>query len=174
MKKLLLSFLIALSLLNEAYSESYFYNTPYQVCFTPEQDCTSLIVIAINNAKESIYVQAYSFTSVPIAQALVAAKRRGVEVDVILDKTQSKSNKYTSSTFLANSNIPVWIDYKPAIAHNKIIIIDKAQVITGSFNFTKAAQDKNAENVLIITNDELAKRYLENWNKRQAQSRAIN
>lgn len=173
MKKLFLSFLITLFLLNIAHSESYFYKTPYEACFTPEQNCTSLIVSAINSAKRSIYVQAYSFTSAPIAQALVDAKKRGIIVDVILDKSQRKSNKYTLSTFLINNNIPVWIDYKPEIAHNKIMIVDNARVITGSFNFTKAAQDKNTENVLIITDNSLAKRYLENWNKRQAQSRAV-
>lgn len=143
----------------------------YQVCFTPGQDCTALIVDAITQAQQSIYVQAYSFTSAPIARSLVDAKKRGIDVEVILDKSQSKANKYTSATYLINNNIATWIDYKPAIAHNKVMIIDKSKVITGSFNFTKAAQYKNAENVLIIKNTDLAKSYLDNWNRRRAQSR---
>lgn len=66
-----------------------------------------------------------------------------------------------------NNNIDTWIDYKPAIAHNKIMIIDNRVVITGSFNFTKAAQNRNAENLLIIENHDLVKKYLANWVKRQ-------
>ena len=146
----------------------------YKVCFTPGQDCTALIVQTIAQAQHSIYVQAYSFTSAPIAQALVDAKKRGVDVAVILDKSQSKTNKYSSATFFLNNNIPTWIDYKPAIAHNKVMIVDTAEVITGSFNFTKAAQYKNTENVLIISNAAVVKSYLENWTKRQELSRALN
>jgi phosphatidylserine/phosphatidylglycerophosphate/cardiolipin synthase-like enzyme len=143
----------------------------YQVCFTPGEDCTGLIVHAISDAHQSVFVQAYSFTSTPIAKALVDAKNRGVDVKVVLDKSQSKANRYTAATFLLNNHIPTWIDYKPAIAHNKVMIIDKKEVITGSFNFTKAAQYRNAENVLIINNVDLAKEYLANWNRRQEQSR---
>ncbi len=172
--KLLLLLSLAL-FIPAANAESFFpRNTPYEVCFTPGQDCTGLIVRAISQARESIYVQAYSFTSAPIAEALVNAKRRGIIVEVILDKSQIKDNKYSSATYLINNNIATWIDYKPAIAHNKVIIIDRSEVITGSFNFTKAAQYKNAENLIIIKYPELAEIYLHNWNNRQAQSRLAN
>jgi len=80
--------------------------------------------------------------SAPIAKALVDAHKRGVKVQAILDKSQ-RSEKYTSAIFLTNAGIPTFIDDRHAIAHNKIMIIDKAKVITGSFNFTKAAIDKN-------------------------------
>ena len=99
-------------------------------------------------------VQAYSFTSAPIAKALVNAFKKGIKVEVILDKSQ-RGERYTSATFLSNAMIPTYIDSKHAIAHNKIMIIDRETVITGSFNFTKAAEDKNAENLLIIRNKEL-------------------
>ncbi|MGC1855109.1 MAG: phospholipase D-like domain-containing protein, partial [Candidatus Aquirickettsiella sp.] len=69
---------------------------------------------------------------------------------------------------------PCWIDYKPAIAHNKIMIIDEKEVITGSFNFTKAAQNKNAENLVIIHDAQLANIYLKNWQRRRAVSRYLN
>ena len=62
-----------------------------------------------------------------------------------------------------NAGIPTYIDAKHAIAHNKIIIIDRRIVITGSFNFTRAAEENNAENLLIITSPELAEKYLQNW-----------
>ena len=81
---------------------------------------------------------------------------------MILDKSQ-RTQKYSSSTFLANARIPTYIDAEHAIAHNKIIIIDRSVVITGSFNFTKAAEEKNAENLLVIRSKELAKSYLDNW-----------
>lgn len=155
-------------------ADSFIGGTQYEVCFTPGQDCTGEVVQALALAKRSIYVQAYSFTSKPIANALVVAKKRGVDVKVILDKSQYKAEKYSASRFLDNQNVPVWIDSKPAIAHNKIMIIDENTVITGSFNFTKAAQEKNAENLLIIHNVALAKHYLENWEFRQKESFSYN
>lgn len=127
---------------NITFAEKLYFSekTPYQVCFTPGQNCTQLIVDEINHAKKSLYVQAYSFTSAPIAKAIVDAKRRGVDVKVILDKSQIKNNRYSSAKFLMNQGVPVWIDYKVSIAHNKIILIDMTTLVTGSFNYTKAAQ----------------------------------
>lgn len=137
----------------------------YQVCFTPGGNCTQDIVNAIDGAKKQVLVQAYSFTSVPIAKALLEAHRRGVDVRVILDKSQ-KTQRYSSAKFLENQDIKTWIDYRVAIAHNKVMIIDGAVVITGSFNFTKAAQYKNAENLIIIHDAKLASIYQQNWNNR--------
>ena len=116
----------------------------------------------LGKAKATVLVQAYSFTSVPIAKALLAAHKRGVNVEVILDKSQ-KSEKYSEADFLVNVGIPVQIDTKHAIAHNKIMVIDGETVITGSFNFTTAAEEKNAENLLVIRSPELAAKYAANW-----------
>ncbi len=79
-----------------------------------------------------------------------------------MDKSQC-TEKYSSATFLKNSGIPTYIDDKHAIAHNKIMVIDGAVVITGSFNFTKQAENSNAENLLIIQSADLAGKYTENW-----------
>jgi phosphatidylserine/phosphatidylglycerophosphate/cardiolipin synthase-like enzyme len=106
--------------------------------------------------------QAYSFTSAPIAKALVDAHRRGVKVQIILDKSQC-IEKYSSADFLAHAGIPTCIDPKHAIAHNKIMVIDGYEVLTGSFNFTKAAEEHNAENLLVIQNAPLAAKYAKNW-----------
>ena len=144
-------------------------DTPVQVCFSPNGGCTGAIISEIEQAKTEILVQAYSFTSAPIAKALLDAHKRGVSVLVILDKSQ-RSEKYTSATFLKNAGIPTFIDDKHAIAHNKIMIIDKEIVITGSFNFTKAAEEKNAENVLIIRDKALAKVYIENCDNHKGHS----
>jgi phosphatidylserine/phosphatidylglycerophosphate/cardiolipin synthase-like enzyme len=94
------------------------------VCFTPEYgmtpSCTQEVVDALSGAKKSILVQAYSFTSAPIAKALVDAHRRGVDVKVILDRSNCTAH-YSAATFLAHAGIPVWIDTRHAIAHNKIM-----------------------------------------------------
>ena len=144
-------------------------DTSIQVYFSPDGGCTDAINKVLGQAKQEILVQAYSFTSAPIAKALLDAHKRGVKVQVILDKSQ-KTQKYSSATFLKNSRIPTYIDAKHAIAHNKIMIIDRETVITGSFNFTKAAEEKNAENLLIIRDKALAKMYMENWEKHKGHS----
>lgn len=142
-----------------------------QACFTPGEDCTALIVRQIDGANAEILVQAYGFTSPPIMQALGRAKERGVDVKVILDRT-NEQKRYTAATYLKNHGIDVLIDDAVMIAHNKVVIIDHRNVITGSFNFTRAAQAKNAENVLVITDDPaLAKAYAANWERRAAAAR---
>jgi len=137
-------------------------NTSVNVYFSPNGGCTEAIVNEIEKAKTEILVHAYSFTSAPIAKALLIARKRNVNVQVILDKSRRKQ-RYSAYKFFQNQGIPVYIDSAHAIAHNKIIIIDQETIITGSFNFTKAAEEKNAENLLIIKSKDLAKIYIENW-----------
>jgi phosphatidylserine/phosphatidylglycerophosphate/cardiolipin synthase-like enzyme len=83
-------------------------------------------------------------------------------VQVIFDKSQ-RTEKYSSADFLANQGVPTMIDASHAISHNKVMVIDGETVLTGSFNFTKAAQEKNAENLLIIRDPALASQYTQNW-----------
>src|ERR1051326_999256 len=146
----------------------------WQVCFTPGEDCISLIVAEIAQAQRPIRVQAFSFASTPILQALKLAHGRGVDVRVIVDKTSAgksrSGSKYTAATYLTNAGIPVLVDTKVSIAHSKVMVIDAAVVITGSFNFTAAAQNHNAENLLVIGDVNLAKLYMENWERRSAVS----
>jgi phosphatidylserine/phosphatidylglycerophosphate/cardiolipin synthase-like enzyme len=130
------------------------------VCFTPGGHCTELMVNAILGAQTSIRVQAYTFTSAPIAKALLEAHKRSVPVQVILDQRQ-RTEKYSSADFLANQGVPTLLDAAPAIAHHKAMILDGDTVITRSFN--KAAQEKNAENVLTIRDQALAAQYTRNW-----------
>ena len=141
----------------------------WSVCFSPKGGCTEAIVKELDNAKTSILVQAYSFTSAPIAKALVAAHERGVKVKIILDKSNLTA-QYTSGPYVAKAGIPVKIDSAHEIAHNKIMIIDGETVITGSFNFTKNAEDNNAENLLIIRDKALAGKYTRNWQDHEAHS----
>jgi phosphatidylserine/phosphatidylglycerophosphate/cardiolipin synthase-like enzyme len=138
--------------------------TTWEVCFSPRGQCTDAIIRELNKAKNSVLVQAYSFTSAPIAEALLSAFKRGVKVEVILDKRQ-KTQKDSKTTFLIDKGIPVMIDDKHAKAHNKLIVIDRETVITGSFNLTEAAENKNAENLLIIHDRKLAEKYVRNWHE---------
>jgi len=87
----------------------------------------------------------------------------------VLDKS-NRSEKYSAAEFTARAGIPTTIDARHAIAHNKIMILDRDTVITGSFNFTKAAEESNAENVLIIRSVDLADLYRRNWEKHRAHS----
>ena len=144
-------------------------NTPVQVYFSPRGGCTDAIINEIDQAKSEVLVQAFSFTSARIAKALLKAYKRGVKVEVILDKSQ-RSERYSSATFFSNQRIPTFIDGYHTIAHNKIMIIDRQVVITGSFNFTKAAEESNAENLIIIRSKELAGVYLKNWQRHKEHS----
>ncbi len=142
------------------------------VNFSPNGGCTAAIVAVLADAKQTVLVQAYSFTSTPIAKALVAAKARGVDVRVILDKSQ-RTERYSGADFIAHASIPVVIDEQPAIAHSKVMIIDSAVVITGSFNFTSSAESRNVENLLVLRSVELAAAYTANWQARAAVSAAF-
>lgn len=173
--RIYISLLLLLSLLTSlAWAATFPSSTPYQVCFTPKEDCTSLIVDLIDQAKTNIYIQGYSFTSRPIARALVNAERRGVTVLAIFDRSQFSRRYHSLTSILIRAGIPVWNDNTLNIAHNKVIIVDRSIVETGSFNFTHAAQFANAENVLIIHDTALAEQYLKNWQERQKESVKVN
>jgi phosphatidylserine/phosphatidylglycerophosphate/cardiolipin synthase-like enzyme len=164
-----LSFLLFLLPMNSPAANTLIDNITAQVYFSPMGGCTDAIVQEISQAKQEILVQAYSFTSKDIAKALVAAHKRGVRTVIILDKS-NQSKRYSADDFTFNMGIPTYIDAKHATAHNKVMIIDKETVITGSFNFTKAAEERNAENLLILRSKELAERYIANWEKHKQHS----
>ncbi len=141
-----------------------------QVAFTPGDDAGKLIADAINSAHHQVLVQTFSFTHRKIADALIAAKRRGVDVKVIADKDQTHRIRTSLVSKIAAEGVSVFIDSKHTSAHNKVMVIDAdspdATLITGSFNFTHAAQYRNAENVLVIRgNSALTDLYLENWQR---------
>lgn len=148
-------------------------NVQYTACFTPQQNCTAEIVAIIDKAKDNIFVQGYSFTSRPIIHALVSAADRGVKVFVILDKSDFSGEYYSPVDLFIQHHIAVWDDDSVNIAHNKVIIIDRSIIQTGSFNYTHAAQYDNAENVLIIYDPICAEKYLANWYYRQSRSQAV-
>jgi len=165
MKKIILVFFILLS--------KPLFASELVTCFTPGENCTDLIVKQINQAKISVYVQAYGLTSKPIIESIANAKSRGIEIKMILDKV-NETKQGEGARYLTGKDIEILIDNKVAIAHNKVMVVDGKNIITGSFNFTRSAQDRNAENVLIILDDPItAKKYISNWEKRAAASRGI-
>ena len=134
------------------------------VYFSPLGGCEDAVVSQIHSAQKTIDMQAYSFTSKPIAAALVDAQSRGVHVRAILDKKDSIDDKYNLGTYLIDNHVPTFLDGAHAIAHNKIIIIDGKTVVTGSFNFTNQAEHSNAENLVILMDKQvLADAYEHNF-----------
>jgi phosphatidylserine/phosphatidylglycerophosphate/cardiolipin synthase-like enzyme len=164
----LIALLTLLASLGHA-AESFF-PARVAVYFSPSGGATDAVVREVSAAQQQILVQAYSFTSAPIAKALVEAHQRGVTVLAVLDKS-NQTEKYSAATFLVNAGIQTLIDDQHAIAHNKVMVIDSATIITGSFNFTKAAEEKNAENLLVIKDaPELVKAYEANIQAHAAHS----
>jgi phosphatidylserine/phosphatidylglycerophosphate/cardiolipin synthase-like enzyme len=132
--------------------------------FSPHQGATQLVVATIGEAKQTVRVAAYSFTSLPIGDALIAAEKRGVDVKVVLDRKQN--SKRSLLDYLRESGVPTRINGHYAIMHNKFMIIDGKVLELGSFNYTKAAEEKNAENVLVLRNEpQVISDYTRQWEK---------
>ncbi len=139
-----------------------------EYAFSPGEDAAALIVRAIDGARSQILVQAFSFTHSGIAGALIRAKSRALDVQVIADPGQIDLIDHNVIPQLVEAGIPVFTDAEHAAAHNKVMVIDAGTnapvLITGSFNFTHAAQFRNAENLLVFrANHELTRAYLDNW-----------
>jgi phosphatidylserine/phosphatidylglycerophosphate/cardiolipin synthase-like enzyme len=137
----------------------------FEVAFSPKQGATELIIKNIKQAKKSILVAAYSFTSQPIAQELIDASKRGLDIKIVLDKSQGK-DRYSMYSQFADANLPTRINYRYPIMHNKFMIIDDDTLQLGSFNYTKAAEQRNAENVMVIHDSPtVIKQYSQQWQK---------
>ncbi|MFZ1180788.1 MAG: phospholipase D family protein [Herbaspirillum sp.] len=136
--------------------------------FAPWDDIEGLILDAVDNARRQVLVQAYILTSKPLTGALIAARKRGVDVRVLVDAGQLNKTGRTRLAAMREAGIEIRAETKYRNAHNKIIVIDAADadatVITGSYNFTWSAQNMNAENILIARKNRLlAARYAANW-----------
>jgi len=139
-----------------------------ETAFTPGDRIDNLIIAALAGAKREVLVNAYSFTQRRIAAALIAAHKRGVSVQVIADSQQAAALPQNVLAELAKGGVVVWLDANFQAAHNKVVVIDAdaatATTITGSYNFTNAAQWHNAENVVILRdNRQVARAFRDNW-----------
>jgi phosphatidylserine/phosphatidylglycerophosphate/cardiolipin synthase-like enzyme len=140
--------------------------------FSPEGGCTQAVVREIGHARHEILVLAYSFSSKDIAQALVDAKGRGVHVELLLDHSNEQEQYSDLALFIEKGLAPL-IDAKHAIAHNKVMIVDKKTLITGSFNFTHQAETHNAENLLILKgHPELVRHFRQNFETHKSHCQA--
>jgi phosphatidylserine/phosphatidylglycerophosphate/cardiolipin synthase-like enzyme len=142
-----------------------------ETCFTPGEDCEARIVAFVGEARTRVRVLSYVFTSMPIARALVAARRRGLDVEAVVDATSESPSTRAGpnvATYLRDNGIPVFVDRSVAIMHSKVVLVDGDGVLTGSYNFTASARSRNAENVLIVRGDpELARDYARHYAARR-------
>jgi phosphatidylserine/phosphatidylglycerophosphate/cardiolipin synthase-like enzyme len=149
-----------------------------EYAFSPGNDVAALVVRTIDEARSQVLVQAFTFTHDGIAEALVRAGRRGIDVRILLDREQAELLDRDAVRILATAGLPVMLDGEHLAAHNKVLVIDAAGpepvVVTGSFNFTFAAQYRNAENLLVLRgNPALAGAYRDNWERHGAHSRPM-
>ena len=147
-----------------------------EIAFTPGDDAAQLIVETIATARWQILVQAFSFTNRYIVRALIKAKSRGVDVEVLADAGETAKIAHGAMAELARAGVPVYLDDMHAAAHNKLMVIDEAKptaaLITGSYNFTYAAQNRNAENMLVIrSGPRTIGAYADNWRLHRSHSR---
>ncbi len=149
-----------------------------EILFTPGDAVDRRIIAAVEAAREEVHVLAYSFTHPAIARALADAHRRGVHVEVVIDHLQAVEIPTSVAADLRRRGVAVWLDPGPGSAHNKVMIVDPrlpaATTVTGSFNFTRAAQSHNAENVIIFhRNRDVARIYERYFEARRAAARPM-
>jgi len=133
---------------------SYAIACPVEAAFSPDGGALQLVIRTIDSAHTSLRMAAYSFTSRPVADALVRAGKRSVDVRVVADKS-NRNECYSEVGFLLSQGVPVRLDYRYAIMHDKFIVGDGATAEEGSFNYTSSADRRNAENVLVLKDSKL-------------------
>jgi phosphatidylserine/phosphatidylglycerophosphate/cardiolipin synthase-like enzyme len=132
------------------------------VCFSPHGGAEKTYCDAIRSAKKSVHAYAYSFTSGPISDELVAAQARGVDVQIIVDPSGVKGTGSRGKA-CAKGGVTVFVDHAHAIMHQKVLIVDAKRVATGSFNFSIQAETRNSENAIVLDSKPLAAAYEANW-----------
>lgn len=139
-----------------------------QAGFSPEGSALQLVLKTIESAQQEIRLMGYSFTSPEVVSALVRAKRRGVDVKIVLDEKGNRSKaSQAAMNVVVNAGIPLRTNGRYAIMHDKVIIVDNHTVEAGSFNYTRSAASRNSENVLVINEvPEVAQTYLQHWQSR--------
>lgn len=128
-----------------------------EVCFSAVEDCSSLIVFWISRANKSIHVMIYSFTQDEIGEALAQAVKRGIDVEVVFEKSQL--SEYSELERLKKAGAEVYLDGNPYTMHHKVAVIDDVVVITGSYNWSMSAEERNDENLVILFGENIAKLY---------------
>ncbi len=120
-----------------------------EYCFSPGGNCSSLVVKWIDRANSSVHVLIYSFTLDAISTALIAAKNRGVEVKVVMERSNA-NEKGAEYQMLKNAGVDIRLDMNSGLMHDKAAIIDGHIILTGSYNYSAAADTSNNENLVVI------------------------
>lgn len=128
----------------------------YAPYFSPKGGCTEAIVKEIEAAEKAIYMQAYSFTSKAIGDALCAAEKRGIKLCILVDQDQYAKGKAAQIDRLKGSNTFRYISTKSGYAHTKTLVVDDKSFPVGSFNFDENAENINRENLLYVYGDPAA------------------
>jgi phosphatidylserine/phosphatidylglycerophosphate/cardiolipin synthase-like enzyme len=139
--------------------------TRLEVYYSPDDGVAAHLVDLINAAQQSVYFLAYSFTSDDVADAMLSRARAGVTVSGVFEETQVSSNRGDEYERLRKAGLDVRLDGNPRNMHHKVILIDGQIVITGSYNFSASAEDRNDENALVIYNPEIAAQFEEEFNR---------
>jgi phosphatidylserine/phosphatidylglycerophosphate/cardiolipin synthase-like enzyme len=124
---------------------------PVENYFSPEDKIDTRLVSLVGSAKKSVHILAYSFTLDKLASALIKAEKNGVEVKGVFDQDSSEDNTGADFSSLKKAGLDVRLDGEPGLMHMKVIIVDGKTVVFGSYNYTSSAENKNDENVLIIS-----------------------
>lgn len=129
-----------------------------EIFFSPSDNCIQELISEIEKAESSLLIAMYNFTSKPLAQALINACQRQIEVKVCLDGTDPY-HRHAKGSYLSKKGVLVKIIEGEGIMHHKFCIIDEKKVITGSFNWTTSADLRNDENLLVIRSADIAASY---------------
>ncbi len=143
--------------------------TPIDVYFAPDDNVQARLVDIINNAQESIYFMAFSFTADPLGRAIRARAEDGVTVAGVMDTEQVNSNIGTEFDPFGQAGLDVVRDGNEGQMHHKVIIIDESIVIFGSYNFTNSAETRNDETLLVIYNEDIAGQFMAEFQRVYAQ-----
>jgi phosphatidylserine/phosphatidylglycerophosphate/cardiolipin synthase-like enzyme len=141
-----------------------------ETAFSPDAGAEALVVKFIGAAQGNLRLAGYSFTSPVVVKALIDAKKRGVDVQVLVDDRGNHSKSSVAAmNLIVNAGIPIRTISTYAIHHDKYIVIDGRSTETGSFNYSQAAAHSNSENVLVLWNNpQVAASYLAHWENRWA------
>lgn len=131
------------------------------VYFCPQHNCQDKVLNELKKAKRSVKILAFTFTDEEIAEELLFLSRKGVDIEIIYEKT--RITRYSTIHDFSNSAIKTFRDSNPYTMHEKMIVIDEEISILGSYNPTKGATLRNDENILIIKNKELAQSALNEY-----------
>jgi phosphatidylserine/phosphatidylglycerophosphate/cardiolipin synthase-like enzyme len=151
-----------------------------QACFSPQGKCSAHILREIDQAKKELLVAVYAFTSDELAQALVQAKKRGVAVQVVVDREFDQANERSKAKFFEAQKVPLRRiagskgkapEKDAGLMHQKFAVIDRRIVFTGSYNWTYSADSLNDENLLLFRDagplaEEYRKAFMQLWERK--------